>query len=303
MMMKLCKYFRAARLPVMAALLLAVSSYGRLVPEELKNLDGEIRLVQPVQMAVLASGDKIAIADRFLNRIVIISHRGEFLKAIGENVKIEAPEAVALTSDNDILFTKRNLPLVFKIRNSETEVIDTVADLQSLLKREISIRKILEVPTGGYLLLDGKSGELFSVDEEWKKARSFINNGQGKGMIWSPAQAAIDFSGKVFVADLKNYPVQGFTAEGKFLFFGGWDQPGMEKSWEASAIAIDRQERIIAADRTNSCLRLFDPGGREMQQVELGYAPANIISMLVTPDGQLYLIDEFRGLLRAAWEE
>ena len=276
--------------------------YGQLIPEEIKKIGGKYLAVAPTQLALSPTGDKIVISDRFANKIYVIDYRGEFLWAVGENVKLERPRAVAFVSDNEIIFTVENSSLIFKASENDPQSLDTIADLVTLLKRKSVIKQIIGNSNGDFLMLDEKEGAILFVSADWKSARTIVGNGQGKGKVWAPSQAALDFSGKIMVADLKNFPFQAFTPEGKFLFYGGWDKPGMDKGWEASAIAVDRQEQIIVADKSNAQLRVFDQSGREVKTVELGYAPVNITAITATVDGRLYLIDEFRGFLTVAWE-
>lgn len=281
---------------------MAAPSYSQLNPMEWKSAASRYSGFRPSHLALSPTGDRIALADNITGRILVIDYRGEVLWGAGENAKIEPPLTVAFDSENEILFTAANTSLVFKCRENEPQKIDTVANLEEVFKRKISVKQLVKRPGGDYLILDDKSGSILRADSSWEEGQVLISGGQGRGKLWAPSLMTVDFSGKILVTDLKNYPLQVFDGNGKFLFYGGWDKPGLERGWEATAVAVDRTERIVVADRTNSQLRLYDQSGREINLLPLGYAPASIATMTVTAAGQIYMIDEFRGLLSADWE-
>lgn len=287
---------------ILCLLGVAAPAYSQLQLTEWKSAPARYSGMRPVQLALSPAGDRIALADNVTGRILVIDYRGEVLWGTGENVRIEPPLTVAFDTENEILFTSANSSLVFRCRDNEPQKIDTVADLKAVFKRKVAVKQILKRPGGDYIILDEKSGSILRVDSAWESGHLLIPGGQGRGKLWAPSQMTLDFSGKLFVTDLKNYPLQAFNGNGQFLFYGGWDKPGVERGWEATAVTVDRMERLIVADRTNSQLRLYDQSGREINLLPLGYAPSSVTAMTITFGGQIYIIDEFRGLLTTEWE-
>ena len=79
----------------------------------------------------------------------------------------------------------------------------------------------------------------------------------------SPTDVALSASGEIFVSDgYGNARVHKFSADGKLLF--SWGEPGSGQSQFAvpHAIAIDKQGRILVADRHNNRIQIFDAQGK-----------------------------------------
>jgi DNA-binding beta-propeller fold protein YncE len=105
-------------------------------------------------------------------------------------------------------------------------------------------------PTGRVLLTLGKPGM----------------SGDAPGYFNKPSGVAIARNGDIFVADGhggdSNARVVKFSASGKFITAWGAKGGGPGQFDTPHAIAVDSQERVYVADRSNSRIQVFDANGK-----------------------------------------
>jgi peptidylamidoglycolate lyase len=105
------------------------------------------------------------------------------------------------------------------------------------------------------------------------------------------ADLAFAPNGDFYVADgYYNNRIAKFSKDGKFLMQWGSKGTAPGQFDVPHGIAIDRQQRLYVADRSNARVQVFDAGGkflREWKSAELG-RPWGVT---VTRDGFLYLVD------------
>ena len=83
-----------------------------------------------------------------------------------------------------------------------------------------------------------------------------------------PADVAVSPSGEIYVADgYGNSSVHRFSAEGRHL--GSWGAPGAGHAQFTTphGIWVDRQSRVLVADRENNRVQLFSPEGDYHERV------------------------------------
>jgi len=104
---------------------------------------------------------------------------------------------------------------------------------------------VLVAPNGDVFVADGHGGASnarivkFSADGKFIKA--WGQKGSGPGEFDTPHSLAMDSQGRLFVADLRNFRVQIFDQEGRYL--AEWKQFGMP-----GGLYIDERDTLYVAD-------------------------------------------------------
>ncbi len=259
-------------------------------------IGGRYQLDRPSAMTVSPNGEKIAISDLSTNRIVIVDLEGRFLWTVGEQVRLEQPRSICFESDSRLLYTLANKTIIFAVNEYNTGVIDTVADLNGISDK-FSIDQIVREPTGSYLILDRHAGCIYRFDQQWEFKEIVVRDGSGKGKLLAPAYMTAAAPGKLIVADQKNFPMQVFAIDGKFLYQGGWNQPSEQRGWEAAAVAVDTRGFVWVADDTNSQFRIFDQTGTQLSVLTFENSTISPVAMLGTIDNRMAVLEETGRLL------
>jgi sugar lactone lactonase YvrE len=122
---------------------------------------------------------------------------------------------------------------------------------------------------------------------------SFGSSGSGAGQFAHPADAAIDVSGNIWIADRGNHRIQKFSPSGEFLSqFGTWGAAnGQLKS--PSSLAIDADGHIWVADKDNNRVQEFSPGGEYLSKFGVsGSADGQLNSpegIAIAPNGDVWV--------------
>jgi hypothetical protein len=104
---------------------------------------------------------------------------------------------------------------------------------------------VVVAPSGDIFVADGHGGDSNARIVKFAKDGHFIKTwgkrGSGPGEFDTPHGLAMDSAGRLFVADLRNFRVQIFDQDGRFL--DQWTQFGMP-----GGIFIDRRDVLYVAD-------------------------------------------------------
>jgi peptidylamidoglycolate lyase len=115
--------------------------------------------------------------------------------------------------------------------------------------------------------------------------------GQDGGHFNRPTDIAIAPDGTIYVSDgYGNSRVAKFSGDGKFLLDWGRRGEGPGEFNIPHGIALDSQERVYVADRSNGRIQVFQPDGKflnEWKSADLGRSWA----VTMGPDGYLYVVD------------
>ena len=257
---------------------------------------GRYALTKPSALAVSSNSDRFAVADENLGRVFVFQTDGQLVWIAGETGYLKFPTAVTFEDDVTILVVTKELQLL-RVREASPDVCDTVVNLAETTKRS-ELRRVthLMVYGDGYLALDPDNGQVVRLDAEWTMDRVLIPHGRTKGKVWSPTDMERDMSGKLIVSDRGDYPLQVFSKTGSFLFSADWNAPDRQRTWEASAVAVTRQETIWTSDITDRRWRMYDQTGTLV--VELAFSPPGLLPFEVsaTVDSRLIVLEE-RGTL------
>lgn len=248
------------------------------------------------QAALAPNGDRFAFTDRFANKIYILDFDGSLLWAVGENQALNRPLAVCFNHEDELLFANERSQSVMRVSEKDSHKIDTIANLGEIIGAKENISQIIKQNDSSFLLLGEKSGKIYLFDNNWKFLKTFIEHGQGKGKLVMPTQMAFAISGNMIVSDRKNYPVQIFDRDGKFLFYAGWGEPRLERGWEASAIGVDSRDIIYVADLTNNKFRMFDQSGHEIGTYPFDAGMTLPISIVMSVNNKMIVLDEKNGI-------
>lgn len=284
---------------VFAALVPCLSTgYSQQLDTQVTAPGGSYRIDQPSSMVASPGGEKLALNDLNTNRIAVIDLYGRPLWTAGDQVGLEQPGALCFESETKVLFVPVERMVVMAVTEEDPRQVDTVKDLSGDLSGWRQVDQIVRLADDeGYVLLSRGAGEVAVFDSEWEFKEILIEHGSGKGRILAPSSLARTLSGKLVVADGKNYPVQFFGADGKFLLHGGWNQPSQERGWEAGAVAVDSRDFIWVADETNAQYRLFDQAGTLVTTVPFLNPAVNPVAMLGTIDNRMAVLEQTGSLL------
>lgn len=191
-----------------------------------------LTFVKPGQMTVSPDGDRIAIADRFGNRIYVINTRGELIWSVGEGVALEQPTAVMFSSSSELVFSQWESRLLFRVAEKSPTAIDTLEDSSLTLGPKARIAKLYGMKNGSTLVLISGPDMLVSMDQGFKKSTVLIKAGSGKGRLDRPVACTQLISGRFAIAQEGAYPLQVFGGDGNFVFAADWNSPTPQKNWK-----------------------------------------------------------------------
>lgn len=292
-MRTLQKVLYLSGLPAFLAVALLTSNVlSANVDRVLTLLGGQYRLEQPVALSISPIGERMAIADLSADRIYVLDIQDRLVWSAGENVRLGGPGAVCFVDEENILYAPVSSPLILKVTEQEPDIIDTVANLAGTLDSHSKIGAIVRDGSSGYLVLDVGLGAVYRFTADWSEQTEVIEHGSGRGKVLVPTGLALAAGSKIVVSDQKNYPVQLFAPDGRFIVACGQNLPGSQQGWEASAVAVDVRETIWAADVTSRTLRLFDPAGQQIQTVDFAPSLLRPAAMAGTVDNRIVVLDE-----------
>lgn len=283
---------RTLVIAVAIGLALALSAPAQTIEQVITAFDGSHTLTRPVQLALSPAGSSVAVSDQHGNRIYICDIDGRLAWIVGEATPVAEPIAVCFDGEDVVLFSVRASLAVFRVAKATPNTIDTVIDLAGVLPKDATIDQIVGLKDKGYLVLDRHRSSVYKFKANWEKDKELISRGGRKGELWSPHGLATDLSGNIVVADEGSFPMQTFSPAGRFLFFGGWNAAQPERVWNASAVAITRDEQIWVADATNAQWRVFDRTGSEIGRYAFQQPIFYPNAVVATPDNRLIVADE-----------
>jgi hypothetical protein len=251
-----------------------------------------LTLVKPGQMALSPDGDRVAIADRFGNRIYVLNSRGELIWSVGEGVALEQPTAVMFASSSELIFSQWESRRLFRVAEKTPTQIDTLEDFSAAVGPKARIIKLYSLRNRSILALTVKPDGLVRFDADWKKSTVLIKEGSGRGQLNHPVACAELMSGRIAVAQSGAYPVQVFDSKGGILFAVDWNSPSPRHDWDAAAVAVDQRETIWVADATHGQFRQYDPTGTLLSVRSFASPNRLPADMVITGDNQLMVIDE-----------
>jgi hypothetical protein len=248
-------------------------------------------LAKPGQLAVAPSGDRVAVADRFANRVYIVDSYGKLLWLAGEGVTLAQPTAVLWTSGKEVMFSQWDSRVLLRVNEDNPQKIDTAADLTGALGDQGRVLRLYPRRDRSYLALTEHPDGLRHFDSDGRFLGVLIEGGSGRGRIGRTASCAFLASGRLAVAGNPTLPLQIFDADGKALLVADWNRPAAQSVWTASAVAVDAREAIWVADVTNTRFRRYDQSGTLLDTRPFAVKTSRPVDMVVTSDNHLMVVD------------
>lgn len=200
------------------------------------------------------SRGRVFIFDRGVHPVIVLSPEGEFLDAWGED-RFARPHGITIGPD-DMLYL--------------TDDVDH------------TVRKF--TPEGKLLFRLGMSGTGSDTGIQDGDLRTIARGGPPFN---KPTNLAIAENGDLFISDgYGNARVHRFSADG--LLQHSWGEPGSGPGqfMLPHGIAVDRQGRVVVADRENSRLQFFSPEGEFLEEWTDVVRPTDVF---VDPAGNLFV--------------
>jgi sugar lactone lactonase YvrE len=168
------------------------------------------------------------------------------------------------------------------------------------LFRPVFTSKDVDIYQTRYFVQAGEEGETEGGEgtEEKKPVRPIVMprgtmfdgvHGDEYGEFVEPRGIARDKEGNFYVADFRNFRIQKFDKQGKFLFAWGeeGDYPGQFR--DLCDVTVAGDGKVYVADTFNHRIQIFDQKGKYIAQFEgTFFAPRGIT---VDPQGRIWVAD------------
>jgi len=175
------------------------------------------------------SADRVYVFTRGAHPVIVFDRDGKFLNSWGEGLFLR-PHGILIGPDDAVYCTD---------------------DLDQ------TVRKF--TPEGRLLLTLGTRGRASDTGAVGHDFRTIQRTGPPFNL---PTNLALSPAGEMYVADgYGNARVHKFSPDGRLLFSWGEPGSGPGQFHIPHGIAVDRQGTVYVADRENSRIQLFRPGG------------------------------------------
>jgi|GEM_PF-509891 len=207
---------------------------------------GQGVLLNPVDVAVSAAGDRIYVADSYLHQVVVFAGDGTLLRRIGRDQgSIEEKQ-------------ERRALLASAAPGHPVSEPSDLTDNRGNGPGEFRYPAFIDVgPDGTVYVSDGMNFRVQAFDREGEFRFAFGRQGDAPGAFARPKGLAVSTEGHVYVADAAFNNVQIFDAEGQLLLSFGAIGGGPGQLWLPLGLAIDASDRIYVADRYNSRIQMY----------------------------------------------
>ena len=115
----------------------------------------------------------------------------------------------------------------------------------------------MAISSRGNIIVTENAEHCVSIfNSEGEKIQSFGSYGFSPGQFISPLGVAVDDEDNILVAEYRNYRIQKFTSDGKFL--AAADNLGFNSSPNGVAIH-PHSKKIFVADSDSNCITILNP--------------------------------------------
>lgn len=219
------------------------------------NQAGAENLLSPVGVAADRSG-KIYVSDSKLNKVLVFSPKGEFIKELGKG-KFSRPCGIAVDSELDRIWVADTLDSAVKVFDLAGRFILRFG-AKGAGKGEFNHPTYLAADKAGNLsVVDSLNFRVQSFSKEGKFLNAFGKMGRSPGSFSLPKGIALDSDGNIYVTDAAFDNVQIFSRQGKLLLFFGSPGNRAGEFWLPAGIAIDGGDKIYLADSHNGRVQVF----------------------------------------------
>ena len=235
---------------------------------------GDGQFIWPTAIAVDA-GEKVYVADEWLNRITIFDKDGEYLSKWGTagsgNGELKKPAGMVITPDGNMLLVDSGNHRIqkFTLDGQYINQFGSFGDGSGQFNLPWGIALDQE---GLIYVADWRNDRIqqFNAQGQWQA--TFGQSGSGVGQFNRPSDVSVDKDGLIYVADRQNDRVQILAPDGRFVsaLYGDHQlsQWGKEKLLSnpdmvrQRAIAVTNDNRAFEKAFSNPCAVNVDDQGR-----------------------------------------
>ena len=236
--------------------------------------EGDGQFIWPTAIAMDA-GEKVYVADEWLNRITIFDKDGEYLGKWGTagsgNGELNKPAGMVITPDGNMLLVDSGNHRVqkFTLDGQYISQFGSLGDGPGQLNLPWGIALDQE---GLVYVADWRNDRIqqFNAQGQWQA--TFGQSGSGVGQFNRPSDVSVDQDGLIYVADRQNDRVQILAPDGRFVsaLYGDHQlsQWGREKLLSnpdmvrQRAIAVANDGKAFEKAFSNPCAVIVDDQGR-----------------------------------------
>lgn len=254
------------------------------------SIRSAVRVNRAGQLSLAPTGERIAIADRFGDRIMVIDSRGRLQWSVGDRLPLSQPQAVLLGADDRVIFSQWDSPLLLGISSQRPEQVDTVADLSGHLPAQARILKLYSTGATGRMVLTDHPASIWVCDSSWSAFRQLVVPGTKGIRTESITDLAMLPGGELVVTGSLGEPLQWVDKRGGRITSAEWNSTRPHATWIATSVAIDQQQRIWVADQSARLFRRYSPTGTLLGRVQLADPASYPVGMAVTSDNLLVVV-------------
>jgi len=224
------------------------------------------KLFSPLGIAVTAQGE-IFLTDSVLKKIYVFNEKGEFLREIGSNSKLERPAGIAVDEERAyvvdtlahqiLVFDQKNGQILFRFGHNGKGNGEFHYPTHIFIAHD---KRIYVTDSLNFRI------QIFNRDGNFISA--FGRFGDALGDFSKPKGIAVDSDGNIYVADSQFDNVQIFDQSGKLLLVFGGSGSQLGRMSLPAGIFIDRNDSVYVADSFNRRVQVFQYLEKSSKQVD-----------------------------------
>jgi DNA-binding beta-propeller fold protein YncE len=239
--------------------------------EFVKSIGGPDVLLNPVDVALSPSEDRIYVSDSYLHQVLVFDADGELITRIGRDEGDLAAKQERPTSEPHGSMEAN--PTEHPVRAPGDESSDL---FENRGREEGAFRYpsfLSTSPDGTLYVTDAMNFRIQVFTRDGEFLRQIGALGDRPGSFARPKGNAVDSDGNFYAVDAAFGNVQIFDTEGRLLLTFAEMGNGPGQIWMPLGMAIDGQDRIFIADRFNNRLQVFQ------------YVPQPDVGTVAGPEG------------------
>ncbi|HVN84675.1 MAG TPA: 6-bladed beta-propeller [Candidatus Binatia bacterium] len=227
--------------------------------------DKTLALYQPMGVAVSADGQRLYVADRAWNLVIVFNFKTGAFTTIGdqERFPLAWPVGVALDGDENVYVSDTGSRTV-RVYDKAGQFLRVVG--KDLLVRptgvaiDVTRRRLYVVDTGQTDTPQAHRVKAFDLDGHL--LQEIGRRGDGDGEFNFPTFASVDAEGRLYVVDSVNNRIEIFDPNGRFLRKFGQSGDRIGDFARPKGVAVDNAGNIYVVDSQWSNVQIFNQEGQ-----------------------------------------